>query len=78
MSNFFKVNGRWLTPNQMAEYRKKVTKLSEIFCQWCISRATRHTKDCPTRQEDFDRENTPKITLEERETLKKQKDETVN
>lgn len=78
MANFYKVNGHWLTSKQMAEHRKKLNKLAEIFCEWCISKATRHTKDCPTRNEGFDKNTTPKLSLEERELLRKQKDEINN
>jgi len=69
MANFFKVGGKWITPKQMREHRDERLKLLEVFCPWCVSKAARHTKICPTRKEDFDPENTPKLTSEEREIL---------
>lgn len=63
---------------QARAWRAEQTRKSLTFCEWCISKATRHTQICPTKQEGFDAETTPKLTLEERNNLIKQKDEPIN
>ena len=63
---------------QARAWRAEQTRKSLTFCEWCISKATRHTQICPTKQEGFDAETTPKLTLEERNNLIKQKDEAIN
>lgn len=64
--------------DQARAWRAEQTRKSVTFCEWCISKATRHTQICPTKQEGFDAETTPKLTLEERNNLIKQKDEAIN
>lgn len=64
--------------DQARAWRAEQTRKSATFCEWCISKATRHTQICPTKQEGFNAETTPKLTLEERNNLIKQKDEAIN
>lgn len=72
---FFKVEGKMLTVDQMRKWREEQLIKAKLFCDWCISKATRHTNECPTKTEGFDPETFPKLTLDERESLTKQKDE---
>jgi len=73
--NFFKVEGRWITPRQMREWRAKQKLKDLVKCDWCITQGIRHSKWCPTLNINFDPE-TPKLTFVEREQLMKQKNGT--
>ena len=75
---FFKVKGQWFNTQRMKAYREEQVRLAQIFCDWCVSKAVRNLKDCPTKLADFIPENTPKLTKEDREILIKQKNETLN
>lgn len=74
---FFQLGGRTMNTDQARKWRAEQTRLEAIFCDYCISKAVRHTKECKTREEGFS-EATPKLTKEERENLIKQKDEPTN
>jgi hypothetical protein len=71
---FFLHNGQWINMEQMKKVREKLNREKEIFCKFCISKAIRHTKDCPTRQEGFDKETAHALTEEEREKLTQEKE----
>ena len=71
---FFNHNGQWLGLEQMVKIREKLNREKEIFCPFCVSKAIRHTKDCPTRVEGFDKETAHVLTEEEREKLIQEKE----
>ena len=71
---FFYHEGQWLNLEQITKIREKLNKEKEIFCKFCISKAVRHTKDCPTRKEGFNKETAHVLTDEERESLIKEKE----
>jgi hypothetical protein len=53
--------------------RAKIDRDRTTFCNFCISKATKHTKDCPTKLEGFDKETAHALTEEEREKLIQEK-----
>ena len=66
---FFYHLGQWLRPEQIKKIREKEAYDRQIFCPYCTSKATKHMKDCPTRQPDFNQETAHVLTKEEREEL---------
>jgi hypothetical protein len=73
MTNFLFLGGKFRTREQAIKWRQEENYKNAIFCDWCIAKNVRHMKDCPTLLPDFD-PNTPKLTLAEREELKKQRE----
>jgi hypothetical protein len=71
---FFQHNGQWLNLEMMKKVKAKLDREKEIFCPFCVSKAIRHTKDCPTRVEGFDKETAHVLTEEEREKLIQEKE----
>jgi len=72
---FFNVDGKWVNIHVMRKVRAERERLAAIFCPYCSSGGNRHTKICPTRQEDFNPKTAHKLTQEERaaEILARQK-----
>ena len=66
---FFLHNGRWLNLEQIKKVRAKEDYERQIFCPYCSSKATKHMKDCPTRQPDFNAATAHVLTKEERDEI---------
>ena len=73
MPSFTKIGGKFLNKKQLINWRLTENYKNTIFCDWCIAKNVRHLKGCPTTLPDFD-PNTPKLTIEERKELIKQRD----
>jgi hypothetical protein len=73
MGQFFKVGDRQLNLEQMVAWRAEQNYKNRIFCEYCVTKAVKHLKDCPTKQPDFNPETAHKLTIEERELLIAQK-----
>lgn len=66
---FFEHKGRWIPRDLFKKIREIEIEKAGYFCPYCVSKAVRHFKDCPTRQEGFDKETAHELTKEEREEL---------
>jgi hypothetical protein len=71
---FFKHEGQWVPMEQIRKIRERLNSEKEIFCPFCVSKAQRHTKECPTKLLDFNPETAHKLTLEERDEILKQRE----
>lgn len=60
---------------QVKAWRAEQDRKSSIFCPFCISKAVRHSNNCPTRKEGFDPSTAHELTKDEREQLISQKNE---
>lgn len=78
MSTFFNVRGRVMNVEQMRKWRAEQNRLSATFCHWCTSKGGRHMNNCLTKLDNFNPDVTPKLTEEERNNIKIQKDEIVD
>ena len=71
---FFQHLGQWLTLDQIKKIRESEKIARGIFCPYCITRSPiKHTKDCPTTKDGFDKETAIHINQKEREELLKNK-----
>jgi len=73
MPSYTKIGGRFMTREQAIKWRIQENYKNAIFCDWCIAKNVRHMKGCPALLPDFD-PATPKLTIPEREELKKQRE----